>query len=80
MTENLKNLEENKKIETENIKKKIKKLSDEIKQISLFGKIQNKSVNFENDNFDKINNYNRYNGRVVVMRRKQIIKDTNETI
>lgn len=44
-------------------KKEIKKLSDEIKQISLSGKIQNKSVNFENDNSDKINNYNRYNGR-----------------
>lgn len=44
-------------------KKEIKKLSDEIKHISLTGKIQNKSVNFENDNFDKINNYKRYNDR-----------------
>lgn len=55
------------KIELENRdrehKKEIKKLSDEIKQISLSGKIQNKSVNFVNDNFDEINNYSRYNGR-----------------
>lgn len=45
--------------------KQISKLSDDIKQIHLFGSGQMKSVNFENEKYDKINNsnYNRYDDR-----------------
>lgn len=46
-------------------KREINKLSDEIKKISLFSTIQNKSVNFEDDKYEKLNNsnYSRYDGR-----------------
>ncbi|KAF0716613.1 serine/threonine-protein kinase fray2-like [Aphis craccivora] len=46
-------------------KREINKLSDEIKKMSLFSTIQNKSVNFEDDKYEKVNNsnYSRYDGR-----------------